>query len=122
EQALQELLSEVLETLGYRAECVGTGDEAVSRYREALEQGNRFDGVILDLTVLGGTGGKEAVAELLRIDPDVRAIVSSGYLQDPAMKDYAAYGFSGRIAKPYRIEELSRVLAGSLSGIPREGA
>lgn len=121
EQALQELLSEVLETLGYRAECVGTGDEAVSRYREAMEQGNRFDGVILDLTVLGGTGGREAVAELLRIDPDVRAIVSSGYLQDPAMKDYAAYGFSGRIAKPYRIDELSRVLAGSLSGIPREG-
>jgi PAS domain S-box-containing protein len=116
EKPLQELMGEILQTLGYDPECVGSGDEAVRRYREELERGARFDAVIMDLTVPGGTGGREAMAELLRIDPSVRAIVTSGSLHDQAMENYTAFGFCDRIAKPYRIEELSRTLGECLQG------
>jgi two-component system, cell cycle sensor histidine kinase and response regulator CckA len=72
--------------------------------------GQAFAAVILDLTVPGAMGGKETLARLLEIDPQVKAIVSSGYSDDPIMAEFAKYGFRGVIAKPYRISELSRVL------------
>jgi CheY-like chemotaxis protein len=72
--------------------------------------GQPFDAVILDLTVPGGIGGKEAMKRLLEIDPRVKAIVSSGYSNDPVMAKFREYGFRGVIAKPYKIEELSGVL------------
>jgi len=86
-------------------------------YEEAKTDGRPFDVVIMDLTVPGGMGGQEAVKLLLEIDPEVRAIVSSGYSTDPVMADFTRYGFSGVVAKPYRaselIEEVQRVLGGS---------
>jgi two-component system, cell cycle sensor histidine kinase and response regulator CckA len=64
----------------------------------------------LDLTVPGGMGGGETIRRLIEIDPEIRAIVSSGYSNDPVMSDYKSYGFSGVVAKPYTTEELSRTL------------
>ena len=69
----------------------------------------------MDLTVPGGMGGQEALQKLLEIDPDVRAIVSSGYSNDPVMADFKSHGFSGCVAKPYRLAELRRVLQESFS-------
>ncbi len=75
-----------------------------------MESGEPFDAVILDLTIPGGMGGKEAIKELLQIDPKIKAIVSSGYYNDPVMSNYKEYGFSGIVAKPYKIDELSETL------------
>jgi DNA-binding NarL/FixJ family response regulator len=72
--------------------------------------GQPFDVVIMDLTIPGGMGGKEAIKKLLEIDPKVKAIVSSGYSTDPVMADFRSYGFSGVAVKPYNIEELSEIL------------
>ena len=64
----------------------------------------------MDLTTPGGMGGKEAIRELLKIDPEVKAIVSSGYSNDPIMSDCKKYGFVGVVAKPYKISELGKTL------------
>jgi two-component system cell cycle sensor histidine kinase/response regulator CckA len=82
---------------------------------QAHGSGQAFAAVILDLTVPGGMGGKTAMEKLRQIDPQVNAIVSSGYSDDPVMAEFARYGFSGVIAKPYRISELSKVLHKVLS-------
>ena len=76
-----------------------------------------FHAVIMDLTIPGGMGGKEAVGEVLRIDPDAKIIASSGYSNDPVMSDYRHYGFCGIIAKPYRIEELGELLSQVTQGV-----
>ena len=70
----------------------------------------------MDLTISGGMGGKEAMERLRALDPSARAIASSGYSNDPVAADYAAYGFSGFVPKPYRIEQLTAELARILSG------
>ena len=66
--------------------------------------------MILDLTIRGGMGGKEVIERLLKIDPDVKAIVSSGYSNDPVLSDFRRYGFSGMVSKPFKIEELKGLL------------
>ena len=81
-------------------------------YENAMERNEKFDAVIMDLTVPGGWGGKETIARLREIDPAVKAIVSSGYSNDPIMARYRDYGFIAVLEKPYRITELSSVLAG----------
>jgi DNA-binding NarL/FixJ family response regulator len=64
----------------------------------------------MDLTIPGGMGGKEAVSQLLKLDPKIKAIVSSGYSNDPIMASFEKHGFAGVVSKPYRIEEISKVL------------
>ena len=107
EEMIREAAEELLSMAGYEVSCAADGDKAISAYREALAQGRPFDVVIMDLTIPGGTGGKEAIKELKAIDPGVRAIVSSGYSNDPIMADFGKYGFSGVVAKPYKLSELS---------------
>jgi DNA-binding NarL/FixJ family response regulator len=75
-----------------------------------MDEGRPFDAVIMDLTIPGGMGGVEAVAEVLKIDPEARVIVSSGYSRDPIMGDFSRHGFKGVIKKPYRVAEFSRVV------------
>lgn len=85
--------------------------DAIECYSNALKNGDLFDAVILDLTIPGGMGGKEALTILKEIDPEVKAIVSSGYSNNSIMSEYKKYGFDGIIPKPYSIEEVSNVLS-----------
>lgn len=105
-----ELFVLLVNKLGYEAECVADGAIATVRYQEAKEAGKPFDVVVLDLTVPGGTGGVETITRLRLLDPDVKALVSSGYATDPVLANYREYGFCGVLSKPYSPEELSAVL------------
>lgn len=100
----------LLKYIGYEVEFAGDGAEAIELYKKAKASGRPFEAVILDLTIPGGMGGKEAIKKLIEIDPEVRAIVSSGYSNDPIMADFREYGFSSVVSKPYKIEELSQAL------------
>ncbi|MBI5453710.1 MAG: PAS domain S-box protein [Deltaproteobacteria bacterium] len=115
EEMIRELAGEMLPMLGYEVEVSKDGDEAVLKYTKAKEEGKPFDLIILDLTVPGGTGGKEALRRLNDIDPGVRAIVSSGYSNDPIMADYGSYGLKGVIAKPFDIKSLREAVRSALS-------
>jgi PAS domain S-box-containing protein len=110
EEKIRELAQQMLHYLGYEAEVAQDGAEAMARYQQARAAGNPFAVVILDLTVPGGMGGKDTLQRLLAIDPEVRAIVSSGYYNDPVMSAFKTYGFSEVVAKPYSLEELSKAV------------
>jgi two-component system cell cycle sensor histidine kinase/response regulator CckA len=100
----------MLPWLGYEFEFAVDGQEGIELYRRALKSGEPFDAAILDLTTPGGMNGNEAMKKLLHLHRQIRAIVSSGHSNDPVMAEFKRYGFKGAIAKPYKIEELSRVL------------
>jgi CheY-like chemotaxis protein len=104
------LVKRMLEPSGFSVATASGGQEAIELYQQALTAGVRFDAVIMDLTIPGGVGGKEAIRRLLSMDPAARAIVSSGYADDPVMANYAAYGFKGCTAKPYTARELRDIL------------
>jgi PAS domain S-box-containing protein len=110
EEAIRALVEFTLERLGYKVCQAASALEGVELYRQKLEQGERFDAVILDLTLPGGMGGKEALKKLIEIDPTVNAIVSSGYAMDATMSRYQDFGFRGVIAKPYEAAELGRIV------------
>lgn len=106
-----EVSSEMLKLLGYDVECASSGEEAVELYKQAHERGESFDCVIMDLTIPGGMDGSETVTVLREFDPHCRAIVSSGYSDDPVMANYREYGFVGICPKPYSVDVLEAVLA-----------
>ncbi len=111
DRLVRDTVGQILISLGYEAAFASDGEAAVERYRQAADAGKPFDGVIMDLTIPGGMGGKEAISRLLDVDPHVKAIVSSGYSNDPIMANFEDFGFVGVVSKPYRIEELSSALA-----------
>jgi PAS domain S-box-containing protein len=119
EDYIRELSSDMLTEMGYTATAARNGEEAIQSYKEALEAGQAFDAVILDLTIPGGMGGKETIKALLEIDHDVKAIVSSGYSNDPVMANCSQYGFRSALRKPYRIRELCAALNSILEESPR---
>ncbi|HNX97679.1 MAG TPA: PAS domain S-box protein, partial [Candidatus Aminicenantes bacterium] len=110
EEIIRSVGRKMLMNLGYEVEVVAEGGEAVDLYGKALKTPKPFDAVILDLTVPGGMGGVETLKQLRKADPQVKAIVSSGYSSDPVMAEPERYGFAGVIAKPYRIEDLGKLL------------
>jgi len=116
EEPIRRLAGEMLLRLGYVADFAAEGREAIEKYRSALEEGEEFDIVIMDLTIPGGMGGREALGHLLDIDAGTCAIVSSGYSDDPVMADFANHGFVDVVAKPYDIVVLSHVLDRVMTG------
>ena len=94
EVRVRDIGSRILESLGYEVELAKNGEEAIEAVGKAKEAGRSFDAVILDLTVKEGMGGREALQKLKEIDPDMKAIVSSGYADDPIMKDFHEHGFT----------------------------
>jgi CheY-like chemotaxis protein len=116
EAAVRDVLGVMLKKSGYEVEFACSGEEAIEMYRKALAGSNPFDAVIMDLTIPGGMGGKEAIRILREMDPLVRSIVSSGYSNDPVMANFSEYGFSGVISKPYRMTELGEKLRIVLTG------
>ncbi|GAB4340855.1 MAG: hypothetical protein Kow0089_14850 [Desulfobulbaceae bacterium] len=116
EAQVRDIVGEMLRHLGYEPGFAVDGEEAVAMYRQAMQEGKPFDAVIMDLTIPGGMGGKEAIAKLLQVDPETRAIVSSGYSNDPVMAEYSMYGFKGVVTKPFDIEQLSRILHETITG------
>jgi PAS domain S-box-containing protein len=112
---VREVLSGMLGKLGYRVVECAVGEEAVRLYSEALATSDPFALAILDLTIPGGTGGVRTMELLREIDPGVRAVVSSGYTQDPVLADYHRYGFTSSLSKPFTIEVLGECVSAVLS-------
>jgi PAS domain S-box-containing protein len=110
EEPIRGMVRMFLRRLGIDCEEAADGAEAVEKYRAAGAAGRRFDIVLMDLTVPGGMGGREALEHLKKLDPTVRAIVSSGYSRDPVLARYREHGFSGILPKPYGLEQLQHVL------------
>ena len=113
---IRQTAGDLLQRLGYSVVFAENGERAIDCYREAIQAGNRFSVVILDLTIPGGMGGAETLRTIREIDPDVKAIVSSGYSNDPVMAEFRNYGFAGVVAKPYRIKELGEVVNRVIKG------
>lgn len=111
EEMLRLVLTAMLNHLGYDILAAKDGAEALDLYMRAAKEGVPFDAVISDLTVPGGMGGAELIKKLVQFDPKVKAIVSSGYFNDPIMANYQEYGFKAVVSKPYSIEELGEVLS-----------
>ena len=110
EDTIRNVGGEMLTCFGYQVTLARDGQEAIDLYKKAKETGEPFDVVIMDLTIPGGLGGIETMAILRQIDPEIKAIISSGYASDPVMSDYERYGFSGVVIKPYKFDELNEVL------------
>ena len=107
---IRDLAGELLNMLGYEVAFAKDGKEAIEVYQREFLKGTPFDVIIMDLTVPGGMGGKEAIVRLREIDPQIKAIVSSGYSNDPIMAQHELYGFAGVLPKPYDAGEVSRLL------------
>ena len=110
EEMIRDFLQTLLTDLGYSVSLTKNGQEAIDLYHQAKGTKGSFDAVIMDLTIPGGIGGKEAIQKLIQIDPQVKAIVSSGYSNDPVMSNYKHYGFKGMVLKPYNVKKISECL------------
>ena len=122
DETLRRSIGKALGRLGYEVEHAQDGAEGIAAYQKARTSGQSIDVVIMDLTIPGGMGGKDAARELLRIDPDAKLIVSSGYSTDSVMSDFRAHGFRAVISKPYRIEDLGETLRSVLNGEQTQGS
>lgn len=111
DEMILELSLDIIENFGYKADTAIEGKEAVTKYISAKKNDASFDVVIMDLTIPGGLGAKDAVKELLAFDPEAKIIVSSGYSTDPIMVNYLDYGFKDRLLKPFKLDELENKLA-----------
>ncbi len=111
ESSIHRTVGRALQMLNYQVECTYDGATAVQAYRAALAEGVPFDLIIADLTVPGGLGGKEMMGRLLRLDPQVRAIVTSGYPDDPVVAHPGEHGFVDRLVKPFELQVLAETVA-----------
>ncbi len=119
EKGVRESMAEILSAYGFEVETAADGEEALEKFREAQKEGRPFDLVILDLTVPGGFGGKELLPRLREIDPDILAIVASGYSSDPVLGRHEEFGFQAALIKPFATEDLLRAIQQVLKKRPR---
>jgi CheY-like chemotaxis protein len=110
EQIIVDMTRDVLKFLDYEVMFAEDGLAAIDLYKKEKSAGVPFDVVILDLTIPYGLGGKETIRELRKLDPGVKAIVSSGFTDDPAIEDFSGYGFCEKLTKPYNLHDLKRIL------------
>lgn len=110
EEIIRDVCGRMLAKLGYEVGYARDGEEAIDLYKKEKDAGRPFNAIIMDLTIPGGMGGKEAIKKLHEIDPQVKAIVSSGYSEDATMSNFGNWGFKAVIAKPYRITDLSETV------------
>ena len=110
EKSIRDLTSNMLRFIGFDVEVVKDGKEAIELYKSFMDKGIVIDVVIMDLTTPRRMEGKETVTKLLDIDPKVKVIISSGYSDDQTMINYKDYGFCGVIKKPFKIQDLIKVL------------
>ncbi|WDP85493.1 MAG: response regulator [Desulfobacter sp.] len=115
EEQIRTVTQKMLEKFGYVVTLSADGQSAVEEYRKALDQNRAYNLVIMDLTVPGGMGGKEASQLILDMDPSACIVVSSGYSEDPIMAEYKSYGLKGIIAKPYRLATLKKTIHSLIS-------
>jgi CheY-like chemotaxis protein len=110
EQIILDMTRDVLDFLNYDVMFAKEGSKAIDLYKQEKAAGVPFDIVILDLSVASGLGGKETIEQLRKYDPDVKAIVSTGYLNDPAVENFSQYGFCEKLTKPYALKDLKSLL------------
>ncbi|MHA1775263.1 MAG: hybrid sensor histidine kinase/response regulator [Promethearchaeota archaeon] len=111
EEIVRKILKKMLTQLGLEVYTAKNSQETVQIYKEHMRAHDPFKVVILDLTIKGGEGGVLTLQELLRLNPSVKAVASSGYATDKVIVHYQDYGFSGSLVKPYKIEELQKTLS-----------
>ncbi len=114
EASIRRMVQDALTQFGYEVTGVTNGQEAIEAFSLSLQTGETFDVVLLDLTVPGGMGGKEAIHHLRKLDPHLKAVVTSGYSDDPIMSNFERYGFQGILVKPYKILDLAKLLESML--------
>jgi PAS domain S-box-containing protein len=110
EESVREVLSMMLGHLGFEVSSVRDGESVIDEFKGAAAEGRPYDAVILDLTIPGGMGGKNAVKEILKIDSGAKVIVASGYSNDEVLSNYGKYGFVSRLHKPFDMKELSNIM------------
>ena len=110
EASILKMAGRLLSKMGYETVTAMEGALALELFSEALQSGRPFKLVILDLTIPGGMGGRDTIKEMLKINPDVTALVSSGYSNDPVMSQFREYGFKGVVPKPYTRDDLATAL------------
>ncbi len=112
EEMVRDLAANLFDQLGFVVIQARDGSEAINLYKSFKENERKIDLVVMDLTIPGGMGGKEAIKKLLEVDPDARVVVSSGYSNDPVMAQFKKYGFKACLRKPFKLEELLVILNG----------
>jgi CheY-like chemotaxis protein len=122
EEGVRHGVGAMLRRMGHEVELTQDGQKAIDAYRSARELGRPFDAVLLDLTVRGGMGGQQAIRTLRKLDPAVRAVVMSGYADDPVILDHQHHGFAEALTKPFELAALKETVArllGSAVSSPR---
>lgn len=113
-EVVRRAISENLPDFGYEVEFAREGNETISKYKESVKREQTFDVVLIDLITYEGLSGEDTIKELLRIDPKIRAVVTSGYTAAGPIIKPEKYGFKAAIAKPFGVEELEQTLSSVL--------
>lgn len=116
EKGIRDVAGQILEHLGCEVAIAANGEEAVELFREAKKSESPFDLLIIDMSIPGGMSGIETMRIIQGIDPDARAVLSTGYTDTDIVDDYHQLGFSGIMPKPYRIGDIRNLLKDLIPG------